>query len=165
MTMHKQHRTGASTGALIRRGLSLGACVLAAAVGSTISVSSVSAAPPQAPIKAWSASHGAVATFERVQELGGQPTTWYGPGFFGRRTACGQRLRSGTWGIAHRTLPCGTLVHLGLRGRTVVVPVVDRGPYSGATIDLTQRTARHLRFTNVGRGIVSAAVVRRTARQ
>jgi rare lipoprotein A (peptidoglycan hydrolase) len=80
--------------------------------------------------------------------LGAQLATWYGPGFFGNRTACGQRLTTQTWGIAHRTLPCGTLVSLSLKGRRVTVPVIDRGPYSGATIDLTSRTKSFLRFTS-----------------
>src|SRR5206468_12183409 len=36
--------------------------------------------------------------------------TWYGPGLYGRRTACGERLGPGTLGVAHRSLPCGTPV-------------------------------------------------------
>lgn len=84
----------------------------------------------------------------RATYLGSQLATWYGPGFFGRRTACGQTLRPSTWGIAHRTLPCGTLVTL-VRGRKrVAVRVIDRGPYSGATVDLTSRTKRFLGFTD-----------------
>jgi hypothetical protein len=69
--------------------------------------------------------------------------TWYGPGFYGRRTACG--VRYGRWlrGVAHRTLPCGTMVKLRWRGLTTRVPVVDRGPYSGRHVvfDLTAAVA------------------------
>src|SRR5262245_16175590 len=36
--------------------------------------------------------------------------TWYGPGLYGNGTACGQTLRPGTIGVAHRTLPCGTTI-------------------------------------------------------
>src|SRR5947209_2296470 len=36
--------------------------------------------------------------------------TLYGPGFYGRRTACGVVLRRSTIGLANRTLPCGTPV-------------------------------------------------------
>ena len=75
-----------------------------------------------------------------------QLATWYGPGFFGNGTACGQTLTQDTWGIAHRTLPCGTLVTLSHKGRRVTVRVIDRGPYSGATVDLTSRTKSYLRF-------------------
>ena len=35
---------------------------------------------------------------------------WYGPGFYGKRTACGYALTQSIVGVAHRTLPCGTKV-------------------------------------------------------
>jgi hypothetical protein len=71
--------------------------------------------------------------------------TQYGPGFWGHKTACGQVLRKGTIGLANKSLPCGTPVAIYYRGRTVVVPVIDRGPYtSGVDWDLTQATARAL---------------------
>ena len=73
--------------------------------------------------------------------------TWYGPGFWGQRTACGERLQKSTLGVAHRTLPCGTKVSLLYRGRTITVPVIDRGPYGhDYDWDLTQKTAERLRF-------------------
>lgn len=84
----------------------------------------------------------------RAENHGAQLATWYGPGLFGNRTACGKTLKRGTWGIAHRTLPCGTLVTLNHRGRRVSVRVIDRGPYSGATVDLTSRTKEFLHFTS-----------------
>jgi rare lipoprotein A len=78
--------------------------------------------------------------------------TWYGPGLFGNRLACGGRLAHGTLGVAHRSLPCGTQVALKYRGRTVVVPVIDRGPYArGVSYDLTQATARKLGMTQTAR--------------
>lgn len=71
--------------------------------------------------------------------------TWYGPGFYGKRTACGQRLTRHLLGVAHRRLPCGTPVELYKDGRTITVPVVDRGPFNhGATYDLTAATAKAL---------------------
>lgn len=77
--------------------------------------------------------------------------TWYGPGFYGNRTACGRRLQRGTLGVAHRSLPCGTDVSLLHHGRTITVPVIDRGPYSSANWDLTARTARRLNFSGKGK--------------
>jgi len=69
--------------------------------------------------------------------------SWYGPGFYGNRTACGQTYTPEIVGVAHRTLPCGTLVVLEYRGRTMTVPVIDRGPYiAGRTLDLS--TATHI---------------------
>jgi hypothetical protein len=71
--------------------------------------------------------------------------TWYGPGFYGNRTACGQRLTTRTQGVAHKSLPCGTKVAIRVKGRTAVVPVIDRGPYArGVTYDLTSATASRL---------------------
>jgi hypothetical protein len=75
--------------------------------------------------------------------------TWYGPGFFGNQTACGIPLTPDTQGVAHRSLPCGTQVAITYGGRSVVVPVIDRGPYgvAGASWDLTQATALTLGIT------------------
>jgi rare lipoprotein A (peptidoglycan hydrolase) len=66
--------------------------------------------------------------------------SWYGPGFYGNRTACGKALTTTLVGVAHRTLPCGTKVTFKnpANSRSITVPVVDRGPYvSGRTWDLT----------------------------
>jgi rare lipoprotein A (peptidoglycan hydrolase) len=71
--------------------------------------------------------------------------TWFGPGFYGKRTACGQVLTQQVIGVAHRTLPCGSLVQLTYRGHILVAPVIDRGPYTrGVTWDLTAHAARTL---------------------
>lgn len=64
--------------------------------------------------------------------------SWYGPGFYGHRTACGIPLTHELVGVAHRTLPCGTLIEFRWKGTAIVVPVVDRGPYvQGRVFDLT----------------------------
>ena len=64
--------------------------------------------------------------------------SWYGPG---GTTACGEALGAGTLGVANRTLPCGTMVTLRYRGRTLRLPVIDRGPYvAGRDYDLTYAT-------------------------
>lgn len=77
--------------------------------------------------------------------------SWYGPGFYGNRTACGRTLGRGTLGVAHKSLPCGTRVTLRYRGRTVVAPVIDRGPYAaGREYDLTAETKQRLGFGSTG---------------
>lgn len=77
-------------------------------------------------------------------------TTQYGRGSYGTRTACGTILRPGTIGVAHKTLPCGTLIEFYYRGKTVKAPVIDRGPYAnGASWDLTDAAARVLRFNGL----------------
>jgi rare lipoprotein A (peptidoglycan hydrolase) len=89
--------------------------------------------------------------------------TWFGPGFYGQQTACGQTLTPAVVGVAHRTLPCGTLVAVTYRGRTAIVPVLDRGPYSriGANWDLTAGAAQALAITGTVR--ILARVVGRSA--
>jgi rare lipoprotein A len=86
--------------------------------------------------------------------------TFYGPGFFGEQTACGQVLGPDTHGVAHRKLPCGTLVAVTYAGREIVVPVIDRGPFhAGYSWDLTQATADALGFTAAGAGEIGYARV------
>ena len=78
--------------------------------------------------------------------------TWYGPGLYGRHTACGQTLRPGTIGVAHRNLPCGTAVKFVYHGHAIVTRVIDRGPYSrGNAWDLTNGARRALGFNGSGR--------------
>ncbi len=77
--------------------------------------------------------------------------TWYGPGFYGHRTACGQVLRPQTIGVAHRRLPCGTAVRFLYGGKQVVARVIDRGPYArGRTWDLTNGARQALSFNGSG---------------
>ena len=67
--------------------------------------------------------------------------SYFGPGLFGNRTACGLTLTTTLQGVAHRTLPCGTAVHLRYGASEVTVPVVDRGPQIlSREFDLTYAT-------------------------
>ena len=66
--------------------------------------------------------------------------SWYGPGFYGKRTACGLAYTKEIMGVAHRSLPCGTMVQFKnpANGRVITVPVIDRGPYvAGRQWDLS----------------------------
>lgn len=77
--------------------------------------------------------------------------TWYGPGLYGNHTACGQTLRPGTIGVAHRTLPCGTTIKFAYHGHALVTKVIDRGPYTkGNDFDLTNGARLALGFEGVG---------------
>ena len=82
--------------------------------------------------------------------------TWYGPGFYGKKTACGQKLTHALAGVAHKKLPCGTPVQIFYKGRSITVPVVDRGPFAnGASYDLTSAAAQALGMTETDRiGVV-----------
>lgn len=82
--------------------------------------------------------------------------SYYGPGLYGNGVACGGTLLPGTMGVAHKTLPCGTEVKLRYRGRTVTVPVIDRGPYvAGRDYDLTEAVKERLRFPGIGTVLAS----------
>ncbi len=76
--------------------------------------------------------------------------SWY---YDAGNTACGFHA---TYGVANKTLPCGTKVTLSYGGRTVVATVDDRGPYVyGRTFDLNQNTARYLGMWGVGQVFAS----------
>ncbi len=92
-----------------------------------------------------SASAASVAPMLTTTVYRPSVATQYGPGLYGRRTACGERLGRNTIGVANRTLKCGTKVAIYYDGQTMVVPVIDRGPYAnGADWDLTEATGRAL---------------------
>jgi rare lipoprotein A len=100
------------------------------------------------------------ATATKVHTTG--IATWFGPGFYGKQTACGQTLTPGVVGVANRTLPCGTLVKVSYAGHALTVPVLDRGPYShiGADWDLTSGAAQALGITEtvrIGTRVVGSA--------
>jgi rare lipoprotein A (peptidoglycan hydrolase) len=77
--------------------------------------------------------------------------SWYGPGLYGNRTGCGGTLHAGRVGVAHKSLPCGTMVTFKHGKRSVRVPVIDRGPYvGGREYDLTAATAQRLGFEGHG---------------
>jgi rare lipoprotein A len=71
--------------------------------------------------------------------------SWYSDG---GTTACGFHAH---YGVANRTLPCGTKVAFRYNGRSVTATVDDRGPYvGGRDWDLNQNTASALGFGGVG---------------
>jgi hypothetical protein len=77
--------------------------------------------------------------------------SWYGPGLIGNGTACGKKLTRTLLGVAHRTLPCGTLITFRANGHTVTAPVVDRGPYVRDRIfDLTVGLCKKLEHCFTG---------------
>jgi rare lipoprotein A (peptidoglycan hydrolase) len=92
-----------------------------------------------------------------TSRIGG--ATWYGPGFYGRRTACGQVLRPNTIGVAHRKLPCGTAVRFTYHGRYIVTTVIDRGPFTRGNVwDLTNGARMALGFEGSDRLRYSVAI-------
>jgi rare lipoprotein A len=79
-------------------------------------------------------------------------------GYSGARTASGQRASPGGLTAAHRSLPFGTLVRVtnDANGRSVVVRIIDRGPFvRGRVIDVTPAAARILGFSGLARVTVN----------
>jgi hypothetical protein len=77
--------------------------------------------------------------------------SWYGPGFYGNRTASGVVYSPSHWGVAHKSLPFGTMLEINYGGKKVRAPVTDRGPFVGnRVLDLSNAVAKALGFGGVG---------------
>lgn len=118
---------------------------------STLSVPSrVRVSGARAGVGAGARSTGRLNVYRRAH------ASWYGPGLYGNPLGCGGTLGTGTLGVAHKTLPCGTPVTLRKGSRSVRVRVIDRGPYvGGREYDLTAATAQRLGFRGHGPVLVT----------
>jgi rare lipoprotein A len=90
-----------------------------------------------------------LALFER----GIASTYGEGDGFEGNRTACGQIFHTTVVQIAHKSLPCGTVVRVEdpATGHSVDAEVTDRGPYvPGRVVDLSWAAFQQLDPTAPG---------------
>jgi rare lipoprotein A (peptidoglycan hydrolase) len=78
-------------------------------------------------------------------------TTMYGNDDNGTGTSSGRRFDENEFTCAHKTLPFGTRIAVTKGGRSVIVTVTDRGPFTpGRMLDLTRRSARYLGVDGVG---------------
>lgn len=121
-----------------------------------LTVPSALAAAPLAPPARASSARTAIrsASSRSTATTGGWKSarvSWYGPGFYGRKTASGAVLSEGMMNVAHRSLPFGTRIQFEYKGRTCIAVVNDRGPFvGGRTFDLGPGTATALGFGGVG---------------
>jgi len=99
----------------------------------------------------------------RVQKLeativrGSMTTSWYGPGFHGRKSSDGTIFNQAEFTCAHRTLPFGTVLILAYNGKVVPAIVTDRGPFvSGRDLDVSLSVAQRLGM--VREGVVQVTV-------
>jgi rare lipoprotein A len=86
--------------------------------------------------------------------------SYYGKEMSGRRTANGERFNPAGLTAAHRSLPFGTKLQVtNLRnGKSVVVRVTDRGPFSrGRVIDLSYGAASAVGMVSSGTAKVKIA--------
>jgi rare lipoprotein A len=89
--------------------------------------------------------------------------SWYGPGFHGKRTANGEIYDMHGISAAHKTLPFGSIVQVVEieTGRSVVVPINDRGPFiEGRIIDLSKGAATELGIVEKGITRVGLRILR-----
>ena len=71
--------------------------------------------------------------------------SWYGPGFYGNRTANGEVYYGNQYTTAHKSLPFGTRVRVTnpRTGQSIIVRVNDRGPFIGPReFDLSRASAQ-----------------------
>lgn len=108
---------------------------------------------PVAPPKPRASASPSAQSASSAQSTGGWRSaraTWYGPGFYGRRTANGTVLTKDMMNVAHRTLPFGTRIEFEFEGRKAIAVVNDRGPFTpGRVFDLGPGTAKALGFGGV----------------
>lgn len=102
----------------------------------------------------------AIASFTSItaQKQRGK-ATFYSRRATGARTASGERLHHDSLTCAHRTYPFGTVLKVTNldNGKTVIVRVTDRGPFSrGRIIDLSWRAAKELDI--LGKGVAPVIV-------
>jgi rare lipoprotein A len=79
--------------------------------------------------------------------------SWYGPTFYGHRTANGELYDGNALTAAHKTLPMPVNVRVTNleNGKSLIVRVNDRGPYArGRIIDLSKRAAELLDVVQTG---------------
>ena len=90
--------------------------------------------------------------------------SWYGPTFYGKRTANGELYDGNALTAAHRTLPLPVNVRVTNleNGKSIIVRVNDRGPYArGRIIDLSKRAAELLDVVQTGTARVRVTYVAR----
>lgn len=88
--------------------------------------------------------------------------SWYGGELQGSPTASGERFNKNALTAAHRTLRMQTRVRVTNKrnGKSVVVRINDRGPYSkGRIIDLSEAAARILGMIDAGVAPVRLEVI------
>lgn len=121
------------------------------AASGLLTPSTLAAAPLPARTTTRAKSPSRSTTAASVNGWKSARVSWYGPGFYGRKTASGAVLVEGMMNCAHRSLPFGTRIQFEYKGRTCVAVVNDRGPFvGGRTFDLGPGTATALGFSGVG---------------
>lgn len=99
----------------------------------------------------------------RISKVQRGLASWYGKRFRGRRTASGERFNPKELTAAHRTLPLGSQAKVTCpkTGKSIIVTINDRGPYSPRRIiDLSREAAKKLGIMSLGVALVEVEPIR-----
>ncbi|APR51210.1 septal ring lytic transglycosylase RlpA family protein [Sphingomonas koreensis] len=99
---------------------------------------------------------------EAGADLGSGMASYFSREMAGNRTANGERCDPDTLTAAHRTAPFGSRIRVTSlsSGRSVVVRINDRGPFSGGrVIDLSHAAAREIGMHRTGTARVNLALL------
>ncbi len=124
------------------------------------SVAVVAAAPETVVLPQVEVAQPIAVEEDEAEVIGTGTASYYGAKFQGRRTASGERFDMNELTAAHRTLPFGTRVRVTneANGKSVVVRINDRGPFSGHRIlDLSRAAASEIGLVARGHGQVELA--------
>lgn len=94
-----------------------------------------------------------IKTLEKSTVIGEGVASFYGAELAGNRTASGERFNPSALTAAHRTLPLGSKVKVTNKanGKSVVVRINDRGPFSkGRIIDVSRGAAEKIAMVRSG---------------
>ena len=89
-------------------------------------------------------------------------SSWYGGKFHGRKTASGEIFNKNELTAAHRTLKFGTRIQVTnpKNGRSVIVKINDRGPFTGGRmLDLSEKAAKIIGIKQRGVGKVCLKIL------
>ena len=117
--------------------------------------------PPQ-PTSQLTAQPSELPAADQTERLSEGKASWYGPGFYGQKTASGEVLKEGTMTAAHSSLPMGTRVKVTRLDddRSVTVVINDRKPFKpGTVIDLAHGSASALDVHEDGTALVRIEVI------
>lgn len=119
-------------------------------------------APSQDAVDVSTIEHSHPGEEDVARLIGSGSASFYAAKFHGRRTASGEAFDNGALTAAHRTLPFGSRVRVTNRtnGKSVVVRINDRGPFTaGRVIDVSRAAAVKLGMVAQGHGKVDLALV------
>jgi rare lipoprotein A len=103
---------------------------------------------------------------QAFEAVGEGSASYYGNELAGNRTSSGERFDPQAFTCAHRSLPLGTMLRVTnlANGRSVIVRVNDRGPFTrGRILDVSLAAAREIAMVGAGHARVRLEVVRDVA--